>query len=69
MTRGGSNNSDDASRRPEPEETLRLLDTFNSIESDELRETIIALAQRYASTSPDFNRAMRKLIKKVGNKH
>jgi len=69
MMRERSGDDDDEGRRPTPEETLRLLDSFNRIASDEMRETVLALAQRYASKSRDFNRAMQKLLAKVGTTH
>jgi len=69
MIRKGCSDSNNERQRPTPEETLRLLDSFNRIASDEMRETVLALAQRYASKSRDFNRAMQKLLAKVGTTH
>jgi hypothetical protein len=69
MMRDRFGDDDDEGRRPSPEETRRLLDSFNRIASDELRQTVMDLAHRYASKSPDFNRAMQKMLTKVGTKH
>ena len=54
---------------PKPKEVLRLWAAFNRVASEEMREAALALAQRYASKSPEFVSAMLKLLQKLETKH
>jgi len=56
-------------KRPSPAETTRLSAAFNRITDEQMRATVLALAQKYASKSPEFVRAMRKLLMKVKTGH
>jgi hypothetical protein len=56
-------------KRPEPAETTRLIAAFRCITDEQMRATVLALAQKYASKSPEFVRAMRKLLMKVKTGH
>jgi hypothetical protein len=50
-------------------ENHRLLAAFARMTNEDMRATVLALAQRYASGSPEFLRAMQKVLEQLETRH